>query len=187
MTATALELATSNTDWDSQVSFSPSVTELPRSIHSQKAAMEDWLVTPDFESKRARTEISESGARMSTTTLEASLSRRSPATLLAEWNGCVLSVDTSHFSAALKGVFGEGVRGEEEDAEIPVTDVGESDKELLHPGNFFRLCIFYEIQKSGQPRRYTQVVFRRLPAYRTHDLAQAAERASELHRALRVE
>jgi hypothetical protein len=109
--------------------------------------------------------------------------------LLAEWNGCVTSVKTAghYFSATLKGVIGLGVKGEEEDATIPIADVSESDKDLLRPGNFFRLCITCEILPTGQPRRYTQVVFRRLPAYRQHDLDQAAERGRELARGLRVE
>jgi len=110
-------------------------------------------------------------------------------TLLAEWNGCVTEIDKSgvFFFAALKGVVGEGVAGEEEDATIPISDVGEWDLELLKPGNFFRLCVVYEILPTGQPRRYTQVVFRRMPSYRHHDLAVAAERGQARARALRVE
>ena len=109
--------------------------------------------------------------------------------LLAEWNGCVMSIHSSghSFSASLKGVVGEGVKDEEEDATIPISDVSEWDKDLLVPGNFFRLCVVHEVLPSGQPRRYTQVVFRRLPAYRRHDLDQAAERGRELARGLRVE
>lgn len=116
-------------------------------------------------------------------------SRASTVELLAEWNGCVTSIQSSghSFAATLKGVAGEGVKGEEEDATIPVTDVSDWDKDLLRTGNFFRLCVIYEILPTGQPRRYTQVVFRRLPAYRQHDLDQAAERGRELARGLRVE
>lgn len=115
--------------------------------------------------------------------------RASAVELLAEWNGCVTSVQTSgySFSATLKGIVGEGIKGEEEDATIPIADVSEWDRDLLHPGNFFRLCVIHEVLPTGQPRRYTQVVFRRLPAYRQHDLDQAAERGRELARSLRVE
>lgn len=113
--------------------------------------------------------------------------RRNPAVLLAEWSGAVLTVEESFFSATLSGITGEGVQGEQEDAEIPVSDISKSDLELLRPGNFFRLCVMLEIEENGQPRRYTQVVFRRLPAYRVTDLNLAAERGDELHRALRVE
>jgi hypothetical protein len=109
--------------------------------------------------------------------------------VLAEWNGCVAAVDDAghSFTATLIGVSGEGVKGEEEEATIPVADVSEWDNDLLRPGNFFRLCVIYEILPSGQPRRYTQVVFRRLPAYRQHDLDRAMERGRELAVRLRVE
>lgn len=109
--------------------------------------------------------------------------------LLAEWNGCVNAVQTAgaYFSATLKGVVGEGVAGEEEDAVIPISDVSEWDMELLQPGNFFRLCVVHEVLPTGQPRRSTQVVFRRLPAFRQFDLDKANERGRDLVRGLRVE
>ena len=112
--------------------------------------------------------------------------QRDPATLIAEWNGCVATVGPEFFAAELVGVLGAGVKGEEEDAEIPISDVAETDKELLAPGNFFRLCVFYEL-RNDRPLRYTQVVFRRLPAYRAADLRRVEEEAAELHRGLRVE
>lgn len=119
----------------------------------------------------------------------ANRSQVSSVQLLAEWSGCVTSVPSSdpYFSATLIGLIGEGVKGEEEDATIPVSDVSEGDKDLLRPGNFFRLCVIHEVLPSGQPRRSTQVVFRRLPAYRQHDLNQAEERGREIARGLRVE
>lgn len=110
-----------------------------------------------------------------------------PQTLLAEWNGAVLSVKDHFFIAALKGIAGEGVQGEEEDAEIPLSDVSEFEKDLLQPGNMFRLCVFSEVLKNGQPRRYTQVTFRRLPAYRSKDLEAASQRVDELYSSIRVE
>ena len=110
-----------------------------------------------------------------------------PTVVLAEWNGSVERVDESYFVASLKGVRGEGVRGESEMAEIPISDVSESDLELLSVGNFFRLSVCYEHSEDGQPRRFTQVVFRRLPAYRREDLASAIDRADTLYRALRVD
>lgn len=118
--------------------------------------------------------------------------RKQPTTaveVLAEWNGCVTGVQHAgySFSAILTGIIGEGVRGEEEEATIPTADVSEWDKDLLRPGNFFRLCVIHEVLPSGQPRRYTQVVFRRLPAYRQQDLDQAGERGRELAGSLHVE
>lgn len=112
-----------------------------------------------------------------------------PAELLAEWSGCVTSVQKEghFFTATLKGVKGGGVKDEEDDAIIPISDVSEWDKDLLQPGNFFRLCVMYEITPSGQPRRYSLVVFRRLPAYRKQDIDAALVRGVRLARGLRVE
>lgn len=108
---------------------------------------------------------------------------------LAEWNGCVTSVENEgmFFSATLCGVKGLGVKGQEEDANIPISDVAEWDKELLLAGNFFRLCVMQGFDPSGQPIRYTKVIFRRLPAYRQQDLDEALERGRQLARGLRVE
>ena len=122
----------------------------------------------------------------STGPFESPTPARTPATFLAEWNGSVSSIEEHFLTATLKGVYGEGIQGEYEEAEIPISDISESDMELLRPGNIFRLCVFYEISEDGQPRRSTQVVFRRLPAYRQHDLERAMERGDALHRGLRV-
>jgi hypothetical protein len=109
--------------------------------------------------------------------------------VLAEWEGYVVEVSDQEdfFAASLTGIRGQGVKGEEEDALIPISDVSESDMSLLSPGNFFRLCVKHEIDKYGQPRRYSQLVFRRLPAYREEDLLEAMDRGRKLARSLRVE
>jgi len=109
--------------------------------------------------------------------------------ILAEWSGYVTEVMPGGlaFAASLTGVRGNGVQGEEDDAIIPIEDVSEWDRELLHPGSFFRLCVLHEVTSSGQPRRYTQVIFRRLPAYRQQDLDSAMQKGRELARGLRVE
>ena len=141
--------------------------------------------SPRLSESRRRTQLTEAASGLQPTP---NLPRGQIA-VLGEWNGCVSDIDQSsaYFNASLKGVLGEGIEGEEEDASIPVSDVSQWDMELLKPGNFFRLSVIYEIQPSGQPRRYTQVVFRRLPAYRQRDLEIAGERARQRSRALRVE
>lgn len=109
--------------------------------------------------------------------------------LLAEWHGYVTHVgpaDNPWFSAVLTGKKGLGVVGEEEDAQIPIEDVSEFDRELVSPGNFFTLSVIREVRSDGQPRRYTQVVFRRLPAYQNRDLEAAAERARQITSMLNV-
>lgn len=106
---------------------------------------------------------------------------------VAEWQGHVLDVLDDHLIAELHGTHGEGVTGSIEEASIPLTDVRDSDLPLVKPGSFFRLCISYEVGTSGMRRRYTEVVFRRLPAYRADALNQARESAERLARGLRLE
>lgn len=107
--------------------------------------------------------------------------------LLAEWDGFVTDIGEHYFSASLNGVFGQGVEGESEEAEIPISDVNRSELDLFGIGSVFRLCVLHEELPNGQPRRFTQVVFRRLPAYRSKDIKAAEERADLIHQRLRVE
>ena len=106
--------------------------------------------------------------------------------LLAEWHGQVTEVLASSFVAELKGRHGEGVAGKEELAVIPRDEVSPDDAELLEPGAFFSLCIAYEQSSRGR-RKFTTVVFRRLPAYRREELEEARERGRQLARGLRLE
>lgn len=107
--------------------------------------------------------------------------------LLAEWHGEVVEIADSTFIAQMRGTFGAGVAGTQEQATIPLDDVRDEDKELLEPGAFFRLCIAYETSESGTKRRYSEVVFRRLPAYRREELEAARERSDQLIRGIRLE
>jgi len=106
--------------------------------------------------------------------------------LLAEWHGQVTEVLASAFVAELKGRHGEGVAGKEEVAVIPRDEVSPDDAELLEPGAFFSLCIAYEQSSRGR-RKFTTVVFRRLPAYRREELEEARERGRRIARGLRLE
>ena len=107
--------------------------------------------------------------------------------LIAEWRGQVLSIEDNYFVAELKGTIGNGVAGSHEEATIPIEDMSPPDLELLQVGAFFRLCVSYEVSLHGTRRRYTGVVFRRMPAYRRDELEQADREAADLVRAIRVE
>src|SRR5688500_14778564 len=168
-------LASRPLEWDAELNVgqstpSTSADAVSRASSSaRKAAPADGSLTKS-DHLVSRDEVS--------STAPVTAPHRNPEVLLAEWSGCVLSIDSNTFTAELTGVRGDGVSGEEEDAEIPLSDVASSDMELLVPGNFFRLCVFYETREDRRPRRFTQLVFRRLPAYRSVDLAKAAERSS---------
>lgn len=106
--------------------------------------------------------------------------------VIAEWHGQVTSIHESFFVAQLKGVIGDGVKGEIEEATIPCEEIRDEDIELFQLGAFFRLCVGSE-QRNGTRRRYTDVIFRRMPAYRKEDLDKAKEFAAQLANDLRLE
>lgn len=107
--------------------------------------------------------------------------------IVAEWHGQVTKVLPDSFLAELKGVVGQDVGGSLEEAEIPTDEVRDDDTDLVRVGAFFRLCISYELATTGTRRRFTEVIFRRLPAYRREELDQAATEAADILRAIRVE
>lgn len=105
---------------------------------------------------------------------------------LAEWQGMVVEVGSTHFVAELTGKFGAGVAGSHEEARLPIDEVRPDDRELLNPGAFFRLCITREMDR-GAWKRSTYIVFRRLPAFRREELEEARQAARDLVRGLRVD
>jgi hypothetical protein len=107
--------------------------------------------------------------------------------LVAEWEGHVTRIGKETFEARLRGISGEGVDGELEEAIIPIAEVTAFYKTLFEVGAIFRLCVSYDEYQSGQIRRYTELVFRRLPAYRQKDLDDARKRARERLSELRLE
>jgi hypothetical protein len=123
---------------------------------------------------------------VSTTLARGATRGQTTSQLLAEWHGQVTEVLSSTFSAQLRGRHGEGVIGKEEVAVIPIGELREDDISLLEPGAFFSLSVSYEISLRGR-RKFTEVVFRRLPAYRREELELAQSRGRELARALHLE
>lgn len=106
--------------------------------------------------------------------------------VIAEWHGQVIAIEQSYFIAELKGTIGTGVAGSLEEAQIPSEEIRQDDRDLLREGAFFRLCVNWE-NVNGSKRRVTDLVFRRMPAYRREELEEANKAAAELFNALRVE
>ena len=140
-------------------------------------------VVPEVDVSAAMApKLENSAARISSVREHGSVSQ-----LLAEWHGQVTRLGANTFTAELKGRHGSGVAGSEDEAIIPLEDVREEDSELVRIGAFFRLCISYEVNSGGSKRRFTEVIFRRMPAYRREELAAAQERARDITRAIRLE
>ena len=107
--------------------------------------------------------------------------------LIAEWEGYVTEIGEVSFEARLRGILGEGVEDESEDATIPLDEISPSDRSLFCVGAIFRLCVSYERSRTRQVRRFTELVFRRLPKYSEKDLDAARARARERVSGFRLE
>lgn len=98
-----------------------------------------------------------------------------------KWEGRVLDVDTSAFTAIVTDVKGGP---DEEEVEFDLEEVSPGDLGLVKPGAIFYWSIGYYTEPSGQRSRSSILVFRRLPAWSTKDLDQARNQAEELRHRL---
>jgi hypothetical protein len=104
-----------------------------------------------------------------------------------EWDGYVEAIETEHFVARLRGLRGPGVAGRDEEMEVPLADVRPSDRSLVQPGAYFRLCLGYKSDPIVGRDRYSRVTFRRLPAYSPREIDSAKKKAEELIASFRLE
>ena len=98
---------------------------------------------------------------------------------LQEWEGYVLEVGQTEFSARLVDRTARNVL-ESEIADFPIADVSDDDRPLLTVGGVFRWVIGYERSRGGTKRRVSQVTFRRMPAWSRKELKQAESTAKHL-------
>ena len=115
-------------------------------------------------------------------TQDASLAKEvtpSPRQIVAHhWECTVASVSGDMFTAVLRSL--RDPDDSDKDAEIPVDEVTEDDRELLRPGAVFYWTIGYAITASGTRTRQSELKFRRLPAWTAKDLVAVEKDASEL-------
>ncbi len=102
---------------------------------------------------------------------------------LQEWEGYVLSADTTSFVARLVDVTTRASH-EEEEAVIPRAELSESDNAKMRVGSIFRWVIGYERARGGTKRRVSQFVFRDLPAITSSDLREGEAWARKMARSL---
>ena len=98
---------------------------------------------------------------------------------LQEWEGYVIEINNDGFIARLLDVTA-GASHEEEEADIPLEEVSESDAAKMQVGSIFRWVIGYERAATGTKKRISQIVFRDLPAITEKDLQAADEWARGL-------
>ena len=114
--------------------------------------------------------------------------RRTPAATLhalQEWEGYVLAIGATDFTARLVDLTA-GSTHEEEEAEIPLAEISDDDADRIRPGSIFRWVIGYERSPAGTRKRVSCIVFRDLPAITKTDLQDGEAWAREIIRSLNL-
>ena len=91
-----------------------------------------------------------------------------------EWEGYVVAINGTEFTARLVDLTGGGSY-EKEEAQIPLEEVSEADAAKMQVGSIFRWVIGFKRSVMGQKERVSLIVFRDLPAMSRSD--QQAGRA----------
>jgi hypothetical protein len=102
---------------------------------------------------------------------------------IQEWEGYVTAIDDTRFFANLKDLT-QGEDVEKDEAEFSLSDFSDGDRSLIQEGAVFRWVVGVQRSSSGTRRYISQVVFRRLPAWRGADLSRAEVAAEKLSNAL---
>jgi len=110
---------------------------------------------------------------------ERSAVRRASIIPLQEWEGYVTQIANDVFTARLTDLTaGDSLPTEE--TEFLISDVADSELDLLREGAIFRWIIGYRKEPYGSKFRFSEVVFRRLPQWTKEDLLLAEEHAENL-------
>ena len=96
---------------------------------------------------------------------------------LQEWEGYVVSISETEFTARLVDLTAER-SFESEEARIPLEEISESDAAKMKVGSIFRWVVGYKRWAMGQKERVSSIVFRDLPAVSKSD-RQAGEAWAE--------
>ena len=105
---------------------------------------------------------------------------------LQEWDGYVIEVNENSFRARLTDITNDGAVDEDE-VEIPFSELDEDSQSRLAEGRLFRWSIGYQRSRTGQKTRVSRIIVRRLPTWRREDLDVAKSEARKLSRELRWE
>lgn len=90
------------------------------------------------------------------------------------WEGSVTRIDKASFVARLIDVQTD----DEDEAELPLSDVSDDDLELLVPGAAFYFSIGYLFSRDGSRQRCARLRFRRVPRFSPDEILDAHERAA---------
>lgn len=96
---------------------------------------------------------------------------------LQKWEGIVLEVMRDSFFGRLHDLT---QNGPDEEAEFPLEEVSEDDRELIMSGAIFYWNIGYHDSRSGQRTRSSIIRFRRLPAWRKEQIEASKREANRI-------
>ncbi|MBR0796118.1 hypothetical protein JQ615_12030 [Bradyrhizobium jicamae] len=96
-----------------------------------------------------------------------------------EWEGYVREIGSNSISADLVDITARSKRITEQ-AEIPLEELSDGDRERLKLGAVFRWSIGYQRASSGSKMRVSHIVFRDLPRWTARDLREAKSEAETL-------
>lgn len=99
---------------------------------------------------------------------------------LQKWEGTVLAMGKDSFIARLHDLTSQNA---EEEAEFPLEEVSEEDKQLLVQGALFYWDIGYR-DNFGQRERISSIRFQRMPAWRVKDLEASKIKAAYIREKL---
>ena len=98
---------------------------------------------------------------------------------LQKWQGYVIKIQNGSLLVRLIDLTESGP---EEEAEIPLEELSEDDKELIKPGAVFYWNIGYKDSFTGQRTRISIIRFQRLPKWSKEDIDAAIQRADSLQK-----
>lgn len=107
--------------------------------------------------------------------------RRNHMVSLQKWQGYVLKVTDNFLLVRLVDL---SKNGGDEEAEIPIEEISDDDKDLIRPGAIFYWSIGYLDSYSGQRSRVSVIRFQRLPSWSKEEIDAAKREAEHLQEAI---
>jgi hypothetical protein len=98
---------------------------------------------------------------------------------IQEWEGYVREIGTNSISADLVDITANA-KVITDQAEIPLDELSDGDRQKLKIGSIFRWSIGYQRTTSGTKMRVSNIVFRELPRWTRKDIREALEEAAKL-------
>jgi hypothetical protein len=161
----------------------------PQTWYDSELISRTWTAAARPETFEVREEENSTVVEMTTPKEASGVVRVSPPIVefprevkLQEWEGQVQEVRDHYFLARLTDLTTRDTE-ETEEAELPISDIVEGDRDLLVPGAVFRLLIAYKYE-NGEKSRFTRLTIRRLPMWTDAEIKQADKEAEALHAAL---